>query len=230
MKDYKIIYEFQYSDGSKKVYSLVLDAKTTSLKIEKKKQLPEWTKLECGKCSMCPLNEKDDPRCPLAVNISDLVESFKDERSTDNVLVKIQVPERAFVKTASVQDGLYSILGVVMATSDCPNMNFLKPMARFHLPFSTSEETVFRSTSIHLLRQYFAYKKGEELDLDLQKLNDHYKKVQNVNQGILQRMSTVYKKGDANQNALVILDAFAKVLTMDIEDQLQSMEYLFGDK
>jgi len=109
-------------------------------------------------------------------------------------------------------------------------MNFLKPMARFHLPFSTSEETVFRSTSIHLLRQYFAYKKGEELDLDLQKLNDHYKKVQNVNQGILQRMSTVYKKGDANQNALVILDAFAKVLTMDIEDQLQSMEYLFGDK
>ena len=35
-------------------------------------------------------------------------------------------------------------------------MESLKPMVRFHLPFATVEETVFRSVSTYLLSQYLA--------------------------------------------------------------------------
>jgi hypothetical protein len=109
-----------------------------------------------------------------------------------------------------------------MATSDCPIMNFFKPMARFHLPFSTVEETVFRTTSIYLLRQYFEYQNGNEPDLDLKKLNQRYDQVQIVNSGILNRINSV-----AQKDAIIILDTLAQMLSMELSHGLHSFEYLF---
>ena len=105
-------------------------------------------------------------------------------------------------------------------------MSFFKPMARFHLPFSTIEETVFRSTSVYLLRQYFEYKSGKTPDLHLTKLDEHYKKVQQVNKGMLDRINIAVEK-DADLNAIVILNAIAQMFSMEIEDNLNSFEYLF---
>ncbi len=143
--------------------------------------------------------------------------------------ISVTTQERTYVKEAPAQRGLASILGLIMATSGCPVMNFLKPMARFHLPFSTSEETIIRSTSMYLLSQYFVAKKGGKPDISLDKLNRAYADIQQVNLGICNRIATVVKKGEATSNAVIILDTFSQLLNMEIEDKLDSLQSLFEE-
>ena len=59
-----------------------------------------------------------------------------------------------------VQMGVSSLLGVIMTTSGCPIMAQLKPMVRFHLPFASLEETIFRMVSMHLVAQYLRHQDG----------------------------------------------------------------------
>jgi hypothetical protein len=223
---YCITYEFQFESGNKKIFKIILDPDTITLVLKGSEPRPEWTKLEFHQCFCCPLEKEDTPFCPIAVNIAELVEEFKSEISSDQCIAICTTPERTYMKEAAIQEGLFSIFGIIMATSNCPIMNFFKPMARFHLPFSTVEETIFRSTSIYLLRQYFEYKKGIKPDLELKKLDEHYEKVQQVNSGILARTGSIVKK-DADNNAIVILNALAQMLTFEISDSLNSLEYLF---
>ncbi|MFZ5572331.1 MAG: DUF6901 family protein [Thermodesulfobacteriota bacterium] len=219
-------YEFRFDDGSTKNFELSLDAQTITVRLPDTGPKPAWTRLEHHQCSCCPLSPSTHPDCPIAVNIAGLVNEFKDAISSDSCLVKVVTPERTYLKQTAIQEGLFSIFGIIMATSNCPVMNFFKPMARFHLPFSTIDETVFRSTSIYLLRQYFEHKKGHTPDLELTKLDDHYARVQEVNHGILKRTEDVAGK-DADKNAIIILNALAQMLTVEIGDGLNSLEYLF---
>jgi len=99
-------------------------------------------------------------------------------------------------------------------------------MARFHLPFSTAEETIVRSVSMYLLRQYFVAKRGEQPDLGLERLETHYENIQKVNDGILERIKGVVQN-DADLNALIILQGFADLLTMAISKDLSKIEPLF---
>ena len=79
-----------------------------------------------------------------------MVNFFKDTTSFKKTAVYVETKDRAYVKKCSVQEGLFPIFGLIMATSGCPHMEFLKPLARFHLPFSNVEET-FSSTSNSIL-------------------------------------------------------------------------------
>ncbi|RJP78477.1 MAG: hypothetical protein C4522_12875 [Desulfobacteraceae bacterium] len=223
---YCIEYEFRFENGNTKKFAISLDLQTITLVRKGNEPTPEWTKLEFHQCACCPLEKEQHPYCPIAVNIAELVEEFKNEISSDHCVAICKTPERTYMKDAAIQEGLFSIFGIVMATSNCPVMNFFKPMARFHLPFSTIEETIFRSASIYLLRQYFEYKKGLIPDLELTKLDQHYEKVQQVNSGILDRTGHIAKK-DADKNAIVILNALAQMLSFEISDNLNSLEYLF---
>ena len=63
-------------------------------------------------------------------------------------------------------------------------------------------------------------------DLQLKLLDQHYEKVQAVNRGILDRIGNVSQK-DADKNAIVILNALAQMLSMEIDEGLNSFEYLF---
>jgi 5-methyltetrahydropteroyltriglutamate--homocysteine methyltransferase len=138
----------------------------------------------------------------------------------------VTTEERTYVKQLPLQRGIFGIFGLVMATSSCPYMDFLKPMARFHLPFSTAEETIVRSVSMYLLRQYFVAKRGEQPDLGLEHLETHYENIQKVNDGILDRIKGVVEN-DADLNALIILQGFADLLTMAISKDLSKIEPLF---
>jgi hypothetical protein len=223
---YRITYEFQFDGGNTKRFELPLDATTVTLVLPESNDQPEWTQLEYRQCSCCPLDPRSTPYCPLAVNIAELVEEFKTAISSDSCTVTCYTPERTYMKQTSIQDGLFSIFGIVMATSGCPILDFFKPMARFHLPFSSVQESVFRSTSIYLLRQYFEHKRGKRPDLDLDRLDTHYSKVQEVNHGLLHRTENIGEK-DADTNAIVILNALAQLLSVEIEENLNSLEYLF---
>ncbi len=223
---YPINYEFQLDGGERRLFKILLDPETISIIRPELKSKPDWTRLEYKQCKCCPLRKEVSPDCPLAVNAVEIVEAFKGMVSSDNCIVRCTTPERTYLKKTSVMVGLSSILGIIMATSNCPVMDFLKPMARFHLPFSTSDETIARSTSLYLLRQYFEYKNNKTPDFDLKELNQNYAKVQEVNKGFLTRINSIVEK-DADNNAVITLNSLAQILSMEIDYNLDSLEYLF---
>ncbi len=154
---------------------------------------------------------------------------FAHEKSYKETTVGVVTEDRTYIKQTSLQDGLFGIMGLIMATSGCPHMAFLKPMARFHLPFSNTNETIVRSLSIYLLTQYFSFTKGKVPDLKLDRLEEFYGQVNLVNQGIISRIRTM-AKGDAGQNAIVILDGFASMLALEKSSNFSEIEALITFK
>ena len=216
-------YCFDFPNGMKKRFLVQLDGRTFLFKPTTHNR-PDWTNLAEYQCSCCTLT--DVTHCPIAVNISELVTSFKDIVSHEACKVSCITAERTVTKNTLVQDGLSSIMGIIMATSGCPTMDILKPMARFHLPFASVDEAMFRSVSVYLLRQYFSYQRGGASDFFLKNVKSYYQKIENVNKGILNRVKHASQL-DADRNAIVILNALAQILHMEIDDDLRSLRKIF---
>lgn len=226
MEPYSIIYILDFP-GKPFTFKIPLDPKTINYIGKEALDLPDWTKLEYQQCSNCPLKPETSPRCPVAVNLHDLLKQFKDMKSYVEVMVKVGTVDRVMMKKVPVQIALFSIFGLIMATSGCPRMDFMKPMARFHLPFATQEESLLRSITFYLLRQHYAAQAGAEPDPELTGLDELYQEVQKVNQGIYRRLSGLKQAGDADKNALILLDALSQTLSVEIKIQLESLKYLF---
>ncbi len=223
----KIDYHFRFEDGTRKVFEVVLDAQNLNVISSDNQERPEWTRVTNCRCQYCKLEQDRVQYCPIAVNISDVVDFFKAYTSHDKAQAVVITGDRLYGKKTNVQKALGSLLGVYMAASGCPSMERLKPMARFHLPFATLEETVFRSVGAYLLGQYFLKKQGKQADLDLVELAGFYKGIQVVNRGITERLRGVVGK-DAVNNAVICLDMFAKELPYAIEDSLEELQGLFS--
>ena len=224
---YQIHYEFHLNGETVEHFDIQLDPQTLLLLSSNLENLPEWTQLEHKQCSICTLNNKIVSHCPVAVNISTIISVFKNFISHEECTVHCITPERTYLKKTSVVEGLSSILGIVMATSNCPVMEIFKPMARFHLPFSTLEETIVRTTSMYLLRQYFEYNSNRSPDLKLDKLQAHYNNVRLLNEGIYDRIKDLHKN-DSDKNAIVVFHSLSDLLTMEIDTNLQLIAYLFS--
>ncbi len=222
-----IHYKFVFEDGQDRSYQIAIDGESGSLVPQKQLELPDWTKLEVSKCSHCPYKVENLPHCPVAVNLHQALATFKDELSYRSCEVQVSTAARTYSKTISLQEGLFGLFGLIMSTSACAHMDFLKPMARYHLPFSTAEETVIRSTSLYLLKQLMIAKSGGVPDWDLKNFSAMYEKVQLVNQGIIGRVRKMKTKGDADQNAVVILDSFASLLSMELSQDFQNYKSIF---
>ena len=223
----RFLYTFQFPDNTEKQFEVRLNAKTLELVNKKDLPKPAWTKLKYKQCEHCPLGDEHE-YCPVAVNLSALVESFKDSISYESTNVRVQTNERIFEKMTTVQKGLSSIVGIYMVTSDCPVMDKLRPMVRFHLPFGTMEETVYRAVSMYLTAQYLLMRKGKTPDWDLTKLVEIYRAVNHVNRGIANRLASASEE-DANTNAVVILSAYAEMIPFSIDHHLAELEYIFSE-
>lgn len=223
---YKIVYKFSLNNGQEKFFNILLNPETISIIQHQPEPLPDWAKLKYHQCKCCPLETLGNPYCPVAVNISHIVEEFKDSVSYDDCLVSCSTPERTYLKKTSIMEGISSILGIIMATSNCPIMDFFKPMARFHLPFSTSDETAVRVTSMFLLQQYLEYGNDGADNINLNKLEQHYNKVNKVNEGILKRISSLGSK-DADKNAIIMLHSLSQIFSLEINYSLESIAHLF---
>jgi len=223
----RFLYTFEFPDGTEKKFEVLLSAKTLELVTKNDLPKPAWTKLKYQQCEHCPLGDEHE-YCPVAVNLSALVESFKDSVSYESTNVRVQTNERIYEKKTTLQKGLSSIIGMYMVTSDCPVMDKLRPMVRFHLPFGSLEETVYRAASMYLTAQYLLMRKGKTPDWDLKKLVEIYKAVGHVNRGISNRLSSASEE-DANMNAVVILSAYAEMVPFSIERQLAELEYIFSE-
>ncbi len=223
----RFLYTFQFPDNTEKQFEIRLNAKTLELVNKKDLPKPAWTKLKYKQCEQCPLGDEHE-YCPVAVNLSALVESFKDSISYESTNVRVQTNERVFEKMTTVQKGLSSIVGIYMVTSDCPVMDKLRPMVRFHLPFGSIEETVYRAVSMYLTAQYLLMRQGKTPDWDLTKLVEIYRAVNHVNRGISNRLASASEE-DANTNAVVILSAYAEMIPFSIERHLAELEYIFSE-
>jgi hypothetical protein len=106
-------------------------------------------------------------------------------------------------------------------------MTFFKPMARFHLPLATDEETAYRAVSMYLLAQYFVRQMQGEGDFDLNGLRDIYKNTQLINRSIADRLRAA-TEADSSVNAVVALDMFAKGVVYFIDESLEDIRYLFA--
>ncbi len=222
-----IQYKFTFSDKSVREFNVRLDGETLSLIRRERSSVPDWTRLSYCKCPNCPLSDKLHPNCPIALNLVDVVEFFKNSISYEEVDVEIITEARNYLKHSDLQTAISSLIGLFMVPSGCPIMDKLRPMVKTHLPFATSEETIYRILSMYLLAQYFVCKDGQKPDWELQNLQEIYEQVQIVNRSFCQRLSEIHIK-DASLNAVVSLDSFASLTTFSLElNQLDRVKHLF---
>ncbi len=223
--DYK--YKFSFGGGVESVLNIRLDRKTLTLIPDAREAYPEWTRLEYFRCPNCSLDESKVKYCPSAVNIIELIDLFKDSISYEEVDVLVETDARSYSKHTSLQVGLSSLLGLIMVVSGCPVTEKLKPMAYSHLPFATTEETMYRVISTHLLAQYFLQKKGKTPDWELKELIKTYDDMHVINMNFFKRISNI-KIEDASLNAIAILDTFANLVPCSIdEEMLGEIEQMF---
>ncbi len=222
-----VIYEFRFRTGLTKQFTLRLKKPELELVASGRKEHPSWTRLTHHQCPNCPLDPKKHPYCPVAVQLVEAIEFFKDHVSTEEADITVRVESREYHKRAAVQQGVSSLMGLTMVTVGCPVMDRLRPLVHTHLPFATVKETMFRAVSMHLLAQYFLQKRGSNPDWQLKSLVRIYEEIRQVNRAFVQRLLSINPQ-DASLNALVGLDCFATATVFSIaEDSLKEIEPLF---
>lgn len=226
METISIQYIFTLEDDEQEIFDIKLDARELEIVNKLPNDLPYWTKLDYEKCPHCTLENSKYQYCPLAVRLVDIVNRFSKIISYTKINLTVITAERVIKKRTTAQKGLSSLMGVIMATSNCPHTVYLKPMARFHLPLAGNEETAYRATSMYLLAQYFLKKDGFNADMELEGLTQLYRKIEILNYSISNRLTAACKT-DAAPNALVLLDTFSKTLPHIIGGSLEQIKYLF---
>jgi len=226
MEDLEIQYRFQLEDGQEEVFQFHLDPIDLETDPSCSGELPEWTRLEFHQCVNCPLELKPNARCPAAVNMVRLVSRFAALLSHDCTSVIVSTFERVIRTETTIQRGICSLMGLLMATSRCPMTRFFKPMARFHLPFASTQETIWRATSTYLLAQYFKQQEGGDPDLIFAGLSRIYNDIQMVNISFAKRLRSACNN-DSMVNAIILLDMFAQSMPSAIDESLEEIRHLF---
>ncbi|MDY0363027.1 MAG: hypothetical protein RBR08_16380 [Desulforegulaceae bacterium] len=220
-----ILYTFILEDKKQRNFSIDIDDKTITLIKDENKELPKWCELDFNKCSHCPF-DNSQKHCPVAANLEQAVAFFSGIISYDKTCVIVKIGNRDIYCETSVQNGLKSLMGLLIATSKCPHTDFFKPMARFHLPFADSDETLWRSASYFLLQEYLKRLNSNDKSLSLEPLKKKYRDIEILNTFMAARLSGASKK-DSAVNALISLDIFAKRIGPDFEKRLASILELY---
>jgi hypothetical protein len=226
MQTFSVRYCFAYDKGSEEVFDLVIDAHDLCLIADIPETLPAWTELEFHQCPHCPLKTPRHLRCPLATHLVDVVRCFEDLVSYDKIQLTVITQERTVSQETTAQRAIGSLMGLISATSGCPHTVFFRPMARYHLPLASEDETIYRATSMYLLAQYFKKKEGYDPDIQFNGLKELYRKIEIVNQNIAIRLKAA-SDTDSTVNAIIFLDLYAKAFPFVIEDSLEDIRHLF---
>ena len=221
-------YEFIFPDGSRKNFQVSLDYDTLNIQNEPRAVYPPWIALEFHQCPNCPLTPRQSPHCPVAKAMVHLTDFFKDIPAQDNVLVQVRSKLRTISKEAPLQKGLSALMGLVMASSGCPILGRMKPMVETHLPFANADETIYRFLAMYLVAQYFAYRRGEPADWDLEELIAYFEEVRMVNVSFCRRLKDIDHEG-ATIRAVALLEDMADFTGFLIQsDELGRLENIFN--
>ncbi|MBX3009517.1 MAG: hypothetical protein KF816_15960 [Melioribacteraceae bacterium] len=222
-------YELRLESGEIKNFEFLIDKNDLNL-VEKTEPIkPYWALRKEFGCVNDKCDLKPDDYCPIALTTNKLISHFHDISSTVRVAVKVISNDRIYSKETSFQQAVSSISGILMSTCGCPILGKLKPLVRFHLPFSTLEETEFRVFSMFLLAQYFKERNGLTVSENFDELKELYAEIQVINRLSAQKIQEI-ERSDATINGLVILDTFALSVTFNLDDDdFTQMESLFSE-
>lgn len=227
MNTWHIEYRFTAGDGATTAFALAFDAQTLQPLGAQRTDAPAWTALGRHQCTHCPLQATPDTQCPAALRVADLLDWSASLSSFEQVELTVMTSERTTTARTSAQRAISSLMGLLIATSGCPQTAFLRPMARFHLPLANETETAYRAASMYLLAQYFVERKGGVADYDLDGLRQRYRGLHQVNMGLSKRLREA-AASDSSPNAVVLLDCFAQALPDMIDDALGDLEPFFA--
>jgi hypothetical protein len=224
----KIIYEFLFENDRTERFECELNQTNLNMVPFQTNPNDTWTHLEYHQCPDCTLKASETPVCPVARNLSYILDKFKNDLSYTRVLTRVTVNERIIEKKVSLEEGVSAIMGLVMATSGCPILDRFKPMAFTHLPFANENETILRAIATYLTAQLIRSKQGLSVDWELVQFKNFYLTVNHVNMAFCERVRAIAVK-DANLNALVLLDLFAQNGYLSkVEDWINSVTPYFS--
>lgn len=219
----RIRYRFDLPDGSKKSLDFTFGAEDFRLANAAPQEPPFWTELKFNQCANCPLNTAEHLHCPAALQMAGAIEPLKALVSFDTVGVTVTQAERTIYAETTVQMAMSSVLGLIMATAGCPWTDRFRPMARFHLPFASEAETVYRSTSMFLLARELS---GGTHAGGFAALEALYENLHIVNRGMSRRLGAAAQT-DPARNAIALLDAYATLLPAALAHSLRDLKPLF---
>lgn len=223
----EIRYELSFPDGRYDCHVLQFEPRRITL-VPPPGEPPDWAALSFHQCPNCPLPPDARPHCPAAVAMAPLARTSSQLVSFQTVHVRVVAPERIVMRETSAQQAVSALLGLVLATSGCPRLAFLRPMARFHLPVADEVETLYRVTTMHLLRQYFRERAGLPATQGFDELVAAYDQLQVVNAHLAMRVRAACER-DAVLNAVVLLDVLAKTVPFSLEGRLDDLRPLFEE-
>ena len=218
-----ITYRFDLPDGSTKSLEFTFDAVHFKMLQAPPDPPPFWTELAFSRCANCPLDEKRHPHCPAALQLASTLEPLKALVSFDTVGVTVTQSERTVYAQTSAQQAMSSVIGLVMATSGCPWTDHLRPMARFHLPFASEAETLYRSVGMFLLARTITESVEPHGFAALEAL---YENLHVVNRDMSRRLGAATRT-DPARNAMALLDAYSTLLPAAIARSLDELKPLF---
>ncbi len=218
-----IRYRFDLPDGSEKHVDLKFAAADFRLTNTTPAEPPFWTELKFSQCANCPLDATVHARCPAALHMVPAVESLKALVSFDTVAVTVTQAERTVHTETTAQQAMSSVLGLIMATSGCPWTDRLRPMARFHLPFASEAETVYRTVGMFLLARELG---AAGRMPGYAELRDLYENLHVVNRDMARRLGAATRT-DPARNAMALLDSYTTLLPAALESSLEELKPLF---
>ncbi len=183
--------------------------------------LPEWTRLETDRCPHCPLPNAPGARCPAAADLVPLVERFSALSSIDRVDVRVVTSAFEARKHTDTQTALSALMGLVLATSACPILGRMRPLAHTHTPFATTGEQVYRIVSMHLMGRFL---RGEPEGLD--GLDEFFSDIDRLNHAFFGRLSRAVQR-DAGINALLALHSRSTLASLTIETEIEKIRTWF---
>jgi hypothetical protein len=220
---HRIRYRFDLPDGSQKFLDFTFDATDFRLSNPAPAEPPFWTDLSFNQCANCPLNAAEHPHCPAALQMAAAIEPLKALVSIDTVGVTVTQSERTIYAETTAQQAMSSVLGLIMATAGCPWTDRFRPMARFHLPFASEAETVYRSIGMFLLARELT---GAGRLHGFAALEELYENLHVINRDMSRRLGAATRT-DPARNAMALLDAYTTLLPAALESSLAELKPLF---
>jgi hypothetical protein len=211
----KIIYFFRHGTGDEHCFEVLLQRPART------GELPTWTRLETDQCPHCPLPATADARCPAAADLVPVVERFSALASIERTDVRVVTEQYEARKNTDSQTALAALMGLILATSGCPILGRMRPLAQMHLPFATPTETVYRMASMHLFGNFL---NGEHSGL--QGLETYFQDLDKLNYAFAARLKRALRS-DAGINALVMLHSRAMLASLSIQEELETIRGWF---
>lgn len=185
--------------------------------------LPPWTRLDVDKCPHCPLADGPGECCPAAADLTPLIDRFSALASIDRVDVRVVTEQYEARKNTDSQTALSALMGLILATSACPILGRLRPLAHTHSPFTTPTEMVYRIASMHLLGSFL---RNEPATLD--GLREFLADIDTLNHAFARRLRRAVES-DAGINALIMLHSGAMLASLSIEPELNNIRAWFKE-